>query len=70
MLKPKMMTDTEIRVEGVRALTCSLGSVEAERFVTLMLREPLDYTRWQKDLFEDRSLEEISEAAMKLRRTQ
>jgi hypothetical protein len=37
-----MRTDTEIRVEGVRALTSALGSVEAERFITLILREPFD----------------------------
>jgi len=29
----------------------SLGIVEAERFVTLLLREPFDYTEWQKDLY-------------------
>ena len=43
-----MKTDTEIRSDGVKALTDSLGEVEAERFVSLLLREPFDYTRWQK----------------------
>ncbi len=59
-----MMTDTEIRVKGVAALADSLGSVEAERFITLMLREPFDYTKWRKNLFEDRTVDEISAAAM------
>lgn len=62
-----MMTDTEIRVKGVAALTESLGSVEAERFITLILREPFDYTKWRRDLFEDRTIEEISAAAMSQR---
>lgn len=62
-----MMTDTEIRVKGVAALTDSLGSVEAERFITLILREPFDYTKWRRDLFEDRSIRQISEAAMAAR---
>lgn len=62
-----MMTDTEIRVKGVAALTDSLGSVEAERFITLILREPFDYTKWRRDLFEDRSIQEISAAAMEAR---
>jgi hypothetical protein len=57
------MTDTEIRVEGVRVLTRSLGSVEAERFITLMLREPFDYTQWQASLFAEQSVREISKAA-------
>jgi hypothetical protein len=51
-------------------LTENLGTVEAERFISLIQREPIDYTEWQKNLFEDRSIEEISEAAMKLRRDQ
>ncbi|MDB4665255.1 hypothetical protein OAE97_02810 [Verrucomicrobia bacterium] len=63
-----MKTDTEIRSDGVKALTDSLGEVEAERFVSLLLREPFDYTRWQKSLFPEKSIKEISKAAMELRR--
>lgn len=61
------MTDNEIRARGVEALTVSLGSVEAERFITLILREPFDYTCWRQPLYEDLSIEEISQAAMALR---
>jgi hypothetical protein len=62
------MTDAEIRLKGVEALSESLGSIEAERFITLILREPLDYTAWRQGLFEDHSIEEISAAARKNRR--
>lgn len=62
-----IMTDSELRSKGVAALADSLGTVEAERFITLMLREPFDYTDWRRSLFEDRSLEEISKSASKLR---
>jgi hypothetical protein len=41
--------------------------VEAERFITLVLREPFDYTNWQKSLWVGQSVEEISRAAMELR---
>lgn len=58
-----MMTDTEIRVKGMTALSASLGTVEAERFIALILREPFDYTRWQRTLFEDLSLSALHEAA-------
>lgn len=58
------MTDSELKIEGFKALANRLGIVEAERFVTLILREPFDYTTWRRDLFEDMSLEEISAAAM------
>jgi hypothetical protein len=59
-----MITDTEVRVKGVQALTKSLGRVEAERFIALIQREPFDYTKWQRILWEDQSVEEISRAAM------
>lgn len=65
-----MMTDTEIRVKGVKALSDSLGSVEAERFISLILREPFDYTFWRQDLFNDKSIDEISTAASELRSNQ
>ncbi len=62
-----MITDTEIKIIGVRALTNALGEVDAEKFISLMLREPFDYTTWQRDLWKDKSVEEISRAAMALR---
>lgn len=64
-----MSTDTELRVCGLRALVDALGSVEAERFIALMLREPFDYTNWQRHLWVDKSVDEVSKAAMDLRRT-
>ncbi len=60
-----MITDTEIRVKGVRVLMESLGEVEAERFITLMQREPFDYTKWQRTLWPDKTVAEISSAAMR-----
>ena len=62
-----MMTDTEIRIKGADALRNSLGMVEAERFISLILREPFDYTKWRQDLFEDSTIEKVSDAAMRLR---
>lgn len=62
-----MNTDTEIKVKGFKALSSALGPVEAERFISLILKEPFDYTRWQRDLFAERSIEEISSAAMAFR---
>jgi len=59
-----MTTDTELRIRGLKALTDALGDVDAERFISLVLREPFDYTAWQKDLWRDRTVEDISTAAM------
>lgn len=63
-----MITDTEIRVKGLQILTEMLGAVEAERFVSLIQREKFDYTAWQETLWEGRSIEEISQAAMDVRK--
>lgn len=62
-----MITDTEIRIEGMKALVEALGDVQAERFIALLLREPFDYTKWQRQLWHDKSVEEISRAAMQQR---
>ena len=62
-----MSTDTEVRIRGFRALVEALGTVEAERFITLILREPFDYTQWQRQLWADRSVDELSKAAMAMR---
>jgi len=58
------MTDTEIRRTGMKVLQKNLGLVEAERFITLTLREPFDYTEWRQDLFEDLTPEELDRRAM------
>lgn len=62
-----MITDTEIRVRGLKALADALGHVEAERFITLLMREPFDYTEWRKSLWVERSVEDISKAATEFR---
>jgi hypothetical protein len=58
------ITDNEIKLQGIEALISSLGEVRAERFISLILKEPFDYTKWQKKLWPDKSVEEISKMAM------
>jgi hypothetical protein len=62
-----MSTDTEVRTRGFRALVEALGTAEAERFISLILREPFDYTQWQRQLGADKSIDELSKAAMAMR---
>ena len=45
-----MITDTEIRTMGFRALVAVLGDVQAENFIALIQREPFDNTKWQQNL--------------------
>jgi len=62
-----MKTDTLIRNEGMELLTKHLGLVEAERFIMLIQKEPFDYTKWQENLFDNLTVEEISKKAMEYR---
>ena len=62
------ITDTEIRMKGMEALIAALGEVDAEKFITLIMREPFDYTEWQRTLWNDKTVEEISNMAMERRR--
>ncbi|RLA95089.1 MAG: hypothetical protein DRG59_13195 [Deltaproteobacteria bacterium] len=59
-----MITDSEIKRKGMDALIKHLGEVEAERFITLIIREPFDYTEWQRDLWLDTGVEELSKKTM------
>jgi len=62
-----MKTDTEIRIDGTKALMDALGELQTERFIVLIGREPFDYTRWQKNMWAGTTVKETSAAAMKHR---
>ena len=40
-----LRTDTVVKNDGMKALLDSLGKVDAERFISLIIKEPFDYTR-------------------------
>ena len=57
------MTDTLLKQQGMRILSERLGLVGAERFISLLIREPFDYTKWQQDLYDDVPIEELCQKA-------
>lgn len=57
-------TDSVVRSEGMKILLDGLGRVDAERFISLIIKEPFDYTKWQSDLFEDEDVRSLSSKAM------
>ena len=60
------MSESVLLKTGMLALIEKLGNVEAERFISLLLREPFDYTKWRaENLFVDMSVEEINTEAEK-----
>jgi len=54
-----MRSDTLIKSDGMRILAEKLGIIEAERFITLVLREPFDYTDWQHNLYGNMGVREL-----------
>lgn len=58
-----MRADTVIRFEGMKALRERLDIVEVEKFISLIIREPFDYTEWQRDLWKDKSFDDIFDVA-------
>jgi len=63
-----MITDTEIKIQGFHVLMEYLGEIGLERFISLIQREAFDYTKWQRELWSDKSVEELSAEAMNFRR--
>lgn len=59
-----ILTDAEIKVQGVETLIESMGLVDAERFIALMNRNGFDYTEWRRDLWKGETIEEVSSRAM------
>ncbi len=60
------MTNSVLISTGMKVLIENLGDVNAEKFISLIIRETFDYTKWQRDLFGEMSIEEVSNEAMKL----
>ena len=57
------MTETQIREEGMKLLRNGLGLVESEIFINLILKDSFDYTEWQKDLWPNKTIEDIGKMA-------
>lgn len=62
-MRTTMLTDVELKNNGIKALVDKLGEVEAERFISLINQEKFDYTEWQKKLWKNKSVEELNQMA-------
>ena len=58
-----MESMTAIMNKGMKCLTEQMGIIEAEQFISIIIREKFDYTKWQRDYFDKKSPEEISKEA-------
>lgn len=53
-----MRTDNAVKTAGMKFLFEGLGIVEAERFISLIMKESYDYTTRQRKLFDRMSVYE------------
>ena len=58
-----MRTDNILRNDAINLLIKGLGEVEAERFIYLIKKENFDYTEWQRNLWNDLTIDELYELA-------
>lgn len=59
------VSTAEIMNKGMKCLTEQMGIVEAEQFISTIMREKFDYTKWQRDYFDKKTLKEISSEAFR-----
>jgi hypothetical protein len=57
-------SENALRVEAMKILIESLGSVNTERFINSIKADHFDYTKWQKNLWEDKTIDEIHQKAI------
>ena len=46
------MNTEEIIIKGMTCLVQNLGVIEAEQFISTIKREGFDYTKWQRDFYD------------------
>ena len=45
-------SNSEIMNKGMKCLTEQMGIIDAERFISIIIREKFDYTKWQREYFD------------------
>lgn len=60
-----MMSNAEIMDRGINCLIEKLGTVNAERFISVLIQEKFDYTKWQRDRFDKMSSDDFNNEAVK-----
>lgn len=59
-----MISNMEIMNRGMNCLLEKLGVIETEQFISAIIREKFDYTKWQQQRFDNMSSDEFQEKAV------
>ena len=54
----------DIMNRGMECLTEALGVVEAEQFISTVIREKFDYTKWQRQYFDNMPVGDFHKKAL------
>ena len=54
-----MLTETALKVEAIDVLIKTFGVLDTERFITSIKSNNFDYTEWHKNLWKDKTIEDI-----------
>ena len=57
------MTEIALKTEAINLPIKTFGVLETEKFITGIKSGNFDYTEWQKNLWNDKSVEELREMA-------
>ncbi len=58
------ISSSELLKSGMKCLTDNLGIINAERFISLIIKEQFDYTKWQKTYFDNIEPKQFDEALL------
>ncbi|GHT87312.1 hypothetical protein FACS1894137_14410 [Spirochaetia bacterium] len=59
-----MRTTQVIMKDGIECLLKTIGALETEIFISNLLKEPFDYTEWQRDYFANMGMDEFLDKAV------
>ena len=59
-----MNNTIDIIDQGMRCLVEKLGVVATEQFISIILREKFDYTKWQRTMFDVMDSDDFNQAAI------
>jgi hypothetical protein len=45
-------------------LVDNFGVIETERFISSIIRDPMDYTKWRRNMYDGMTVRELSAKAM------
>ena len=64
MMENQTVNSFELMNEGLNCLIEQLGVLKAERFISIVIKEKFDYTKWRRSIFDGMSGEEFNDAAV------